>query len=274
VKTYANYQGIDLVTIDQKNGITDKTDMDTKLAAGDVAGVIVAQPNYYGIIEDFTGFAESCHANKALFIMNSPASTLAVLKTPGEWGADIAVGDGQSLGIPMCFGGPYIGYLCTSKALIRKMPGRIVGGTTDTDGKRAFVLTMQAREQHIRRDKATSNICSNQGLMSLFVTIYMSLMGPKGLKEVNELSYSGAHYLYDELLKTGKFSKMFDAPFLNEFCVSTSLSIDALTQKLLKNGIMGGVKAEGLPNSLLFAVTEQRTKAEIDKLVSLIKEEA
>ena len=272
VETYAKFQGIELEKIAESNGVTDKADMDAKLSKGDVAGVIVAQPNYYGIIEDFTGFAESCHAQKALLIMNCPASTLAVLKTPGEWGADIAVGDGQSLGIPMCFGGPYIGYLCTSKALIRKMPGRIVGGTTDADGKRAFVLTMQAREQHIRRDKATSNICSNQGLMSLFVTIYMSLMGPQGLKEVNELSYSGAHYLYEELLKTGKFTQVFDAPFLNEFCLKTSLDIDELTEKLAAEGFMCGVKAENKPNCLLFAVTEKRTKAEIDKFVSLIKE--
>ena len=272
VETYAKFQGIELEKIAESNGVTDKADMDSKLSKGDVAGVIVAQPNYYGIIEDFTGFAESCHEQKALLIMNCPASTLAVLKTPGEWGADIAVGDGQSLGIPMCFGGPYIGYLCTSKALIRKMPGRIVGGTTDADGKRAFVLTMQAREQHIRRDKATSNICSNQGLMSLFVTIYMSLMGPQGLKNVNEISYSGAHYLYEELLKTGKFSQVFDAPFLNEFCLRTSLDINSLTDKLATEGFMFGVKAENKPECLLFAVTEKRTKAEIDKFVSLIKE--
>ena len=214
-----------------------------------------------------------CHDQKALLIINAPASTLAALKTPGEWGADIAVGDAQSLGLPMSFGGPYLGYFCAKEALVRKMPGRIVGGTTDHDGKRTFVLTMQAREQHIRRQKATSNICSNQGMMTLMVTIYMSLMGPQGLKEVNEQSYAGAHYLYDELLKTGKFSPAFEGQtFFNEFVVKTSLDIDKLQDKLLANGILGGLKPEGVDNALMFAVTEQRSKAEIDKLVELIKE--
>lgn len=274
VETYAKYQGVDIEMIAECNGVTDKNDLETKLSKGDVAGVIVGQPNYYGIIEDYTGFADLCHAQKALLIMNGIASTLAVLKSPGEWGADIAVGDGQSLGIPMCYGGPYIGYLCTTQALVRKMPGRIVGGTTDINGERAFVLTMQAREQHIRREKATSNICTNQGLISLFVTVYMSLMGKKGMKEVNELSYSGAHYMHDELLKSGKFTKIFDAPFLNEFSLKTSLDIDKLNEKLLSAGFLGGIKINkpNMENCLLFAVTEKRTKAEIDQFISIIKE--
>ena len=243
------------------------------MAKGDSAGFIVGQPNYYGIVEDFTGIADLCHSQKALFIINAPASTLAVLKTPGEWGADIAVGDAQSLGLPLCFGGPYLGYLCAKESLVRKMPGRIVGGTTDKDGKRTFVLTMQAREQHIRRQKATSNICSNQGIMTLMVTIYMALMGPQGLKEVNEQSYGGAHYLYDELLKTGKFSAYFDnTTFFNEFVVRTSLNVDNLQQKFIDNGILGGIKPEGLDEAIMFAVTEQRSKSEIDKLLSIIKE--
>jgi glycine dehydrogenase subunit 1 len=272
VRTYAHFHKIDLVMIAEKDGITDLDELRTLLGAGDVAGVVLPQPNYYGIVEDFTGVADACHAAKALMIMNCPASTLAVLRTPGEWGADIAVGDGQSLGIPLSFGGPYIGYMCTSKALIRKMPGRIVGGTTDADGRRAFVLTMQAREQHIRREKATSNICSNQSLMCLFVTIYMALMGEKGLREVNELSSDGAHYLHDELLNTGKFTEFSSKPFLNEFTLRTSLNIDALEKHLAQNGILGGVKAESHDDCIIFVVTEKRSKAEIDKLVSLIKE--
>ena len=273
VETYAKYHGVEIEIIPSANGTTDKQKLEEALAKGDCAGVIMGQPNYYGIVEDFTGVADLCHAQKALFIVNAPASTLAVLKTPGEWGADIAVGDAQSLGLPLSFGGPYLGYLCTKEVLVRKMPGRIVGGTTDTDGKRTFVLTMQAREQHIRRQKATSNICSNQGMMTLMVTIYMSLLGPQGLKEVNEMSYAGAHYLYDELLKTGKFTPEFkNTEFFNEFVVTTDLDIDQLQEKFISNGILGGIKPEGLDKSIMFAVTEQRSKAEIDKLVSIIKE--
>ena len=210
--TYALHHGIELGTIALKDGVTDLDDLKKLLAEGGVAGVIVQQPNVYGIVEDFTGFAEACHEQKALFVMDSVAADLAVLKTPGEWGADIAVGDGQSLGIPMQFGGPYVGYMCCTEKLIRKMPGRIVGMTKDNRDQRAFVLTLQAREQHIRRQKATSNICSNQSLMALFVTIYLSLMGKQGMKEAAQLSYAGAHYLCDELLKTNRFSLVYDKP--------------------------------------------------------------
>ncbi len=270
VQTYAKYREVVLETIAEKEGCTDKADMESKLQAGDVAGVIVASPNKYGIIEDFTGFAESIHAVKALFILNADPSTLAVLKSPAEWGADIACGDGQTLGMPLNFGGPYVGYLSSTKELVRKLPGRIVGATTDVDGKRAFVLTLQAREQHIRREKANSNICSNQSLMALYVTVYMALMGKQGLREVNELSYSGAHYLYEQLLATGKFTPLFDKPFLKEFAVRTSLSPKRLQEKWMENGIFAGIEIE--KDVLLFSVTEKRTKEEIDKLVALIKE--
>jgi glycine dehydrogenase subunit 1 len=253
--------------------------------------VIVQQPNVYGIVEDFTGFAEACHEQKALFVIDSVAADLAVLKTPGEWGADIAVGDGQSLGIPMQFGGPYVGYMCCTEKLIRKMPGRIVGMTKDNRGssesndelaqalpsrdggrpevnrdQRAFVLTLQAREQHIRRQKATSNICSNQSLMALFVTMYMSLMGKQGLKEAAQLSYAGAHYLCDELLKTGRFALAYDQPFFNEFYVKYDGDADTLYQRFIEAGILGGVRYE---DGFLFAVTEKRTKEEIDNLVKI-----
>ena len=264
--TYALHQGIELVTIPLKDGITDLADLKAKLAEGGVAGVIVQQPNVYGIVEDFTGFAEACHEQKALFIMDSVAADLAVLKTPGEWGADIAVGDGQSLGIPMLFGGPYVGYMCCTEKLIRKMPGRIVGMTKDNRDQRAFVLTLQAREQHIRRQKATSNICSNQSLMALFVTIYLSLMGKQGIKEAAQLSYAGAHYLCDELQKTGRFHLIYDQPFFNEFNVKYDGDVDTLYQRFINAGFLGGVK---LDNGLLFAVTEKRTKEEIDNLVKI-----
>ena len=268
VNTYAHFHGVDIEMVKATGGVTDRDDYSAKMAQGGVAGMIVQQPNYYGIVEDYDGFADTAHANKALFVINSIAADLAVLKTPGEWGADIAVGDGQSLGIPMTFGGPSVGYMCCTEKLIRKLPGRIVGMTKDNRGQRAFVLTLQAREQHIRRQKATSNICSNQSLMALFVTIYMSLMGKEGLKEAARMSYAGAHYLADRLLETGKFSIAFEKPFFNEFCVRYDGDVDALQKKFIDNGIFGGIKVA--TDTIMFAVTEKRTKEEIDKLVSLI----
>ena len=262
VKTYAHFHGVNIEMIAQDNGATDIAAMKLRLAEGGVAGVIVQQPNRYGIVEDYDGVADACHDNKALMIMNSVAADLALLRTPGEWGADIAVGDGQSLGLPMSFGGPYVGYMCCTD-------GRIVGETKDSNGNRAFVLTLQAREQHIRRQKATSNICSNESLMALYVTIYMSIMGKQGIKEAASMSYAGAHYLCDELLKTGRFKLAYDRPFFNEFCVKYDGDVDELQRKLADNGILGGVKVAD--DVIMFAVTERRTKEEIDKLVSLAK---
>lgn len=187
MRTYAHYHGIELTKIAAKDGVTDLSLLDAELAKGDVAGMIVPQPNRYGIVEDFTGLADKLHCAKALMAMYADPSALAVLRTPAEWGCDIACGDGQTLGMPMEFGGPYLGYISCTKTLLRKMPGRVVGATKDINGNRTFVLTLQAREQHIRREKATSNICSNQSLMVLFATIYLSLMGREGLREVNEI---------------------------------------------------------------------------------------
>ena len=268
IRTYAHFHGIQLEMIAAENGVTSKADMEAKLAEGGVAGVLVQQPNYYGIVEDYSGFADCCHQQKALFMMDSVIADLAVLKTPGEWGADIAVGDGQSLGIPMQWGGPYVGYLCCTEKLIRKMPGRIVGKTVDSRGQRAFVLTLQAREQHIRRQKATSNICSNQSLMALFVTMYCSLMGKQGLKEAAELSYAGAHYLCDELLKTGHFQLVYQQPFFNEFVVRYDGDVDSLQRRWLQHGFFGGVKIAD--DQIMLAVTEKRTKEEIRQLVETI----
>lgn len=271
VKTYAHFHGFNVELIAENDGATDKEQMDARLEKGGVAGVIVQQPNYHGIVEDFSGFADSCHAHKSLFIVNSVAADLALLKTPGEWGADVAVGDGQSLGIPMSFGGPSVGYMCCTEKLMRKMPGRIVGKTVDNRGQRVFVLTLQAREQHIRRQKATSNICSNESLMALFVTIYMSVMGKEGVKEAAQMSYDGAHYLHEALIATGLFSDKYERPFFNEFCVKYNGDVDRLQQRFIENGILGGVKVDA--DTLMFAVTEKRTKEEIDKLVNIAKEE-
>ncbi len=272
VETYAKFHGVDLVIVPATaEGVTDRAALQTLVEADNVAGVIVAQPNRYGIIEDFTGLAALCHAHKALLAINTVASALGVLKTPGEWGADIACGDAQSLGVPMGYGGPYIGYLCTTEALVRKMPGRLVGATTDADGRRAFVLTMQAREQHIRREKATSNICTAQGFMCLYVAAYLSLMGESGLREVNEQSYGAAHYLHARLLQTGMFAEVFPGqPFLNEFTLRYDGLPCELRERMAKAGYLAGICTEGMDNCLTFAATETRTREEIDAFVSLV----
>lgn len=270
VETYAKFHNVQLGYIPMKDGQTGLESMKEELAKGDVAGVIVPSLNRFGIVEDLTGFAEAVHEAKAIAVEYCDPSALAVVRTPGEWDFDIAVGDGQSLGIPMCFGGPYVGFMACRKDYVRKMPGRIVGQTQDADDKRCFVLTLQAREQHIRREKATSNICSNQSLMALYVTVYMSLMGKEGLAKVNSLSSAGAHYLYGELLKTGKFEPVFDKPFLKEFVLKPLVPVEKLQQKLLDEGFFGALATE--EGYVSFCVTEKRTRAEVDSLVEAVKE--
>lgn len=270
VETYAKFHNVQLGYIPMKDGQTGLESMKEELAKGDVAGVIVPSLNRFGIVEDLTGFAEAVHEAKAIAVEYCDPSALAVVRTPGEWDFDIAVGDGQSLGIPMSFGGPYVGFMACRKDYVRKMPGRIVGQTQDADGKRCFVLTLQAREQHIRREKATSNICSNQSLMALYVTVYMSLMGKEGLAKVNSLSSAGAHYLYGELLKTGKFEPVFDKPFLKEFVLKPLVPVEKLQQKLLDEGFFGALATE--EGYVSFCVTEKRTRAEVDSLVEAVKE--
>lgn len=271
IKTYAGFHGVKVTEIPEKDGVTDLDALAKGLEEGDVAGVIVPQPNKYGIIEDFTGLADTIHSTKGYFAIWCDPSSLAVLRTPAEWGADVACGDGQSLGMPLSFGGPYLGFISCANSMLRKMPGRVVGATKDADGKRGFVLTLQAREQHIRRQKATSNICSNQSLMALYATIYLSLMGKSGLVEVNRLSANGAHYLYDKLIESGKFTAAYEKPFLKEFVVKTDLDMRVINKKLLKNGIMGGIILDD--NRVEFAVTENRTKEEIDNFVKLMLED-
>ena len=265
IRTYAQYYGTKIEEIGLDGGQTSLTSLKGHILLGDVAGAIVPSINRYGIIEDHTGFADALHEAGAVLAEYCDPSALAVLKSPAEWGADIAVGDGQSLGIPMTYGGPSVGFMACRKDYMRKLPGRIVGQTVDGEGRRSFVLTLQAREQHIRREKATSNICSNESLMALYVTIYLSLMGPQGMKEVNEKSYAGAHYLYEELLKTGKFEPVFDKPFLKEFVLKPLVDLDELQKKLYKAGFFAGLKTE--EGYASFCVTEKRSKEEIDTLV-------
>ena len=267
--TYARYHGVALDVIAENDGVTSRTALDEALASGDVAGVVVASPNRYGILEDYTGWTDAVHAAGALLVMTCEAAALGVIKSPGEWGADVAAGDAQSLGMPLNYGGPYLGYLCCKSPLMRKLPGRIVGATVDGDGKRMFVLTLQAREQHIRREKATSNICSNQGLMSLFVSIYLSLMGSDGLRELNAIGCDGAHYLASALVKGGKVSLTYPGrQFLHEFVITTSFEVDDLMEKAIAEGILPGVKLDD--HRLLVAVTEMQSKDEMDRLIKLV----
>lgn len=269
VKTYGRYHNVAVDVIPEKEGVTDFESMKAMLATGDVAGVIVPAVNCYGIIEDFNGWSQELKAAKALLVINTHAIALGILRSPAEWGADIAVGEAQSLGFPLNYGGPGLGYMCVNKALMRKMPGRIVGATTDDKGQRVFVLTLQAREQHIRREKATSNICSNQGIMTLYAAVYLSLMGPKGISEVNSLSHAAAVYAEKQLTEVPSVKRIFaDKPYLNEFVIETRHA-DAIIEEGVRDGILAGVKISA--DRLLLAFTEKRTKNEIDALVELIK---
>ena len=269
IATYAKYAGITIKEIKAENGQTSKAALQALIAEGDVAGAIVPSVNRFGIIENLEGMADALHADKAMLTVYCDPSAQAVLKTPAEWGADVAVGDGQPLGIPLCYGGPYVGFMACTKDHMRKLPGRIVGETRDKEGRRAFVLTLQAREQHIRREKATSNICSNESLMALWVTVYLSLMGPEGMKQVNDLCYQRAHYLYTKLLETGKFQEVFrGAPFLKEFILKPLVPAAELQKKLADAGFFGALETE--EGYVSFCVTEKRSYEDIDELVKAL----
>lgn len=262
IQTYARYAGTNIVVTD---------DVVETVAEGtlDLAGVIVPSINKFGIIEDITGLAELVHEKGALLVQYCDPSALAVVKSPAEWGADIAVGDGQSLGIPLCWGGPYVGFMACRSEFMRKLPGRVVGQTTDASGKRCFVLTLQAREQHIRREKATSNICSNQSLMALWCTVYLSLMGPKGLRRVNELCYHLSHKLYNQLLATGRFAEVYEGEFIKEFVLKPLCDVAKLQKALQDAGYFAALQtSEGY---VTFCVTEKHTEEEICEIVKIVE---
>lgn len=270
VKTYAGFKDIQVMEIGYDNGRIDKEELQSRLNA-QTGAIIIQSPNFFGIIEEVKEIAELAHKNNSLLIVAADPISLAILKSPGELNADIVVGEGQSLGNPMNFGGPGLGFMATTKQLMRKMPGRIVGETTDSEGKRGFVLTLQTREQHIRREKATSNICSNHALNALTATVYMTVLGKQGLKEIAMLSLNKAHYLNDQLIKSGKFSPVFSAPFFKEFVVKSTCQTEELNDKLLQDKIIGGYSLQEnypeLENGWLLAVTEKRIKKEIDNFV-------
>ena len=275
VKTYASFRNVEIEFIEEVDYKTSKVDLQNKLSER-VAAVITQNPNFFGVVEDYQEVNEMIKNNKSLLIMNVDPSTLSVLKTPREMGADIVCGDGQTLGLPYNFGGPYVGFIATTEKLIRKMVGRICGLTNDVDGKRGFVLTLQAREQHIRREKANSNICSNQSLMALHTVIYMSLLGKEGLIEVARRAYNNAHYLYQRLLETKLFEEVTAQPFFKEFVLKSKVDIDQLNKYLLQEGILSGLKLENInpkyQNMILLCATETKSKEEIDDFVKKVED--
>ena len=240
----------------------------------ETSAVIVQQPNFYGTIEEVEEIEKIAHENGCMFIACVDPVTLSVLKTPGEYNADIVVGEGQSLGIPLNLGGPYLGLFATKQKFVRKIPGRLEGVTEDEEGKRGFVLTLQTREQQIKREKATSNICTNQGLFMLAATVYMATMGKQGLKKVSDQCFQKAHYLADEITKIGGFKLVSDRPFFREFLLETPVPADEILVEAKKEGLLAGLatsRFEGYKDGLLIAVTEKRTKDEMDKLIEVMK---
>ena len=232
--------------------------------------VVVQNPNFFGVLETLEALGDRTHDAKALFVVSTDLLPLALLEPPGAFGADVVVGDGQPLGQPMSFGGPAFGFFATTKALMRKMPGRVVGQTVDRRGSKGYVLTLQAREQHIRREKATSNICSNQNLCILRATIHLSLLGPRGLRDVAASCFQKAAYARDRLVTSGAFTPLFDAPFFREFALKTPEPVEHLNARLLKDGILGGYDLgrsyHELAGGWLVAVTEKRSREEIETL--------
>lgn len=268
MKTYCNGRDTAVEIIPIKEGVTDIDALKAMLDET-VACVYIQQPNYFGIVEDADSLVVAIHEKGAKAIMGVNPISLAIVKTPAEVGADIAVGEGQPLGMPMGFGGPYLGFMAATKDMMRKLPGRIVGETVDHDGRRSFVLTLQAREQHIRREKASSNICSNEALCALTASVYMSAMGPKGMKQVAASCVANAHYLQEELAKAG-LKPTYNKAFFHEFVTDCPVDNTKLDQALAEAGMLGGLPLED--GKILWCATEMNTKKEIDDLVSYVRE--
>ena len=271
-RTYHQGNDIQFVGDEKANSIADLVD----LLDDQTAMLAVAYPNFLGQIEDFKGLANKVHAAGALLVFVANPMALALFKSPGELGADIVVGEGQPLGVPLSYGGPYLGFFATKLAQIRRIAGRIVGETVDQNGKRAYVMTLRPREQDIRREKATSNICTNTGLMALAATVYMSLVGKNGLKQVAELSYHKAHYAASQIAKLVDYNVDQSQPFFNEFVVKCPVPVKQINERLLLEGIIGGYDLgqdyEYLTNHMLICCTEMNTKDEIDALVNVLQE--
>ncbi len=236
-----------------------------------IAAVVVQQPNFYGCMEDVEAIRDIAHAHGALFIVSADPLSLGVLAAPGSYGADIAVGEGQSLGNPQNFGGPYLGIFTVKQQFVRKIPGRLVGMTKDRDGEDGFILTLQTREQHIRREKATSNICSNQALNALQAAVYLSLLGKEGLKEVATQSAQKAHYLATKIAKIPGFSLKYKSPYYREFVVETPIPATEVIEKMLEKKVFAGYDLSvHNETGLLIAVTEKRTRQELDRFAEIL----
>jgi len=275
VQTYMHGIGVELVEAPLANGQVELNQLDA-LLTDDCAGLIVQMPNFLGYLEQVRAMEQLVHARGGLFTVAVDPISLGLLEAPGAYGADIVVAEGQSLGNYLSFGGPYLGVMATREKFSRRIPGRIVGATLDNRGQRAFVLTLQAREQHIRREKATSNICSNQALMAMVATVYLTLVGKEGLREVANLCLQKAHYAAGEIAKLPGYQLATTAPFFKEFTVLCPQPVDAINRSLLGHRLIGGYAADTdypeLPNAMTLAVTEKRTRTEIDALVKALGE--
>ena len=268
IKTYCASRNVPVVTIPATEDLSVDLEKLREAVGPTTASVYVQSPNYLGVIEDVDTVVTIAHEAGAKVVMGFNPVSLGLLRTPGEYGADVAVAEGQPLGLPLGFGGPYLGIMATTKALMRKLPGRIVGQTADAEGRRAFVLTLQAREQHIRREKASSNICSNEALCAMTASVYLAAVGPKGLAQAAKLSAGHAHYLAEKLGELG-FELMSARPFFNEFLTTCPVDADQLVDGLAKRGILAGLPTH---DGILWCATELNTRAEIDRVVCAIKE--
>ena len=268
IRTYCHGRDAAVELVPAKDGATDPEAL-LGMLDGSVACLVAQQPNYWGIVEDAAALCQAVHSAGGKAVLSVNPISLGLLETPAEAGADIAVGEGQPLGMPLSFGGPYLGFMACTKEMMRKLPGRIVGQTVDAEGKRGFVLTLQAREQHIRREKAGSNICSNQALCALTASVYLSAMGPQGLRQAAELCCSKAHYLQKALAEAG-LAPVYDREFFHEFATRCPVEPEKLLRRLEEAGYLGGLP---LPDgSLLWCATEMNTKEEMDDLAGLVKE--
>jgi len=274
LSTYCGSIRLKVKTLPSIDGLVDLEAV-KKSISEKVACVILQNPNFFGSIENIEDIEPAAHSVGALLVLVCDPISLGILKPPGEYNADIAVGEGQALGNNLSFGGPYFGYFASKRNLVRRMPGRIVGATTDTQGRRGFVLTLQTREQHIRREKATSNICTNQALCALASCVYLSLLGKSGIKKVAELCLHKSHYALEEITKIEGFKKRFDAPIFKEFVVQTPIPAKRIIRSLMKRNLFAGTGLSQfdrkLKNCLLMCVTEKRTKEEIDYFVDELR---
>lgn len=272
--TYLEGAGVEVVEVAQANPFVVTPDDIEPYLGDDVACVAVQYPNFFGAIEDMQALSDQAHASGALFVVNTSPVPLGLLKAPGAFDADIVTAEGQALGVAQSYGGPYVGLLGSKKSLVRQMPGRLAGITTDSEDKRGYVLTLQTREQHIRREKATSNICTNQGLMATAATVYMSSVGPEGFREIAMASYQNAHYLATRMSELDGFELSYDQPFFHEFTIKTPVPAADVNARLLDAGILGGLDLgqliPSLENHLLMCATELNNKAGIDRLIGVL----